>query len=158
MTDAPEDDAARFLDLAAFVDGLLDPEEQDRVAALLAADPDASADVREARALGGTDRESTGLESIVARACAILSDADHANGRVVLLASRRGRRPLVQHFAQWGSIAAAIALASWLGFAMGSDASLALSDPRPPSDTGFFPELSDPAIGFLRDLGEGLRT
>ena len=32
-TDAPEDETGRFLDLAAFADGLLDEEERDRVAA-----------------------------------------------------------------------------------------------------------------------------
>jgi hypothetical protein len=64
----------------------------------------------------------------------------------------------VQSFAQWGSLAAAIAVASWLGFAMGSDATLALSQPRQPSDSSFLPELFDPASGFLRDLGEGTRT
>ena len=36
LTDAPEDEAARLLDLAAFADGLLEPDERDRVAALLA--------------------------------------------------------------------------------------------------------------------------
>ncbi len=45
MMDADEDEAARFLDLAAFADGLLDIEERERVAALLAADPEAAADV-----------------------------------------------------------------------------------------------------------------
>jgi hypothetical protein len=49
-------------------------------------------------------------------------------------------------------------LAGWLGFAMGSDTSLALSDHRRPSDTGLLPELFDPGTGLLRDLGEGLRT
>ena len=55
-------------------------------------------------------------------------------------------------------VAAAIAVAGWLGFAMGSDASLALSEPRQPSDASFLPELFDPTTGFLRDLGEGMRT
>jgi anti-sigma factor RsiW len=163
VIDAPEDEAARFLDLAAFADGCLDAEDQDRVAALLAADPDATADVRSARMLDGTKEGSADLEPIIARACAILPDADrpdadHWRGRVIALALRRSRRPLVQSFAQWGSIAAAIAVASWLGFAMGSDASLALSNPRQPSDAGFLPELFDPANSFLRDLGESLRT
>lgn len=157
MIDAHEDEAARFLDLAAFADGLLDTEERDRVAALLAADPDAAADVQAARALDGAERSAAGLERMVARACAISPNADPAGGRVVLLAPRRGRR-LFHDFAQWGSIAAAIAVASWLGFVMGSSASLALSDPRQPSDASFLPELFDPASGFLRDLGEGLRT
>jgi hypothetical protein len=67
-------------------------------------------------------------------------------------------RRIVRDLAQWGSLAAAIALASWLGFAIGSDASLALSTPRQPSDGSLLPELFDPAPGFLRDLGAGVRT
>jgi hypothetical protein len=49
-------------------------------------------------------------------------------------------------------------MASWLGFAMGSDASRTLIGPVPSSDISFLPELFDPGSGFLRDLGEGLRT
>jgi hypothetical protein len=48
-------------------------------------------------------------------------------------------------------------LAGWLGFAMGSGTSLALSDNRP-GEIGLFQELFEPATGLLRDLGEGLRT
>jgi hypothetical protein len=158
MADAPEDEAARFLDLAAFADGNLDEDEADRVGALLAADPGLVADVRAARSVGGTVREAAGLDRIIARACAILPDAAPADGRVVQLAPRRSRPPLVPYIARWSSIAAALAVAGWLGFAMGSDASLALGDPRIPGDAGFLPELFDPATGFLRDLGEGLRT
>jgi hypothetical protein len=157
LTDAPEDEAARFLDLAALADGVLDTEEQDRVAVLLAGDPDAAADVETARALSNTEQTSAALEGVIARACAIVPDATPVRGRVISLAPRRHRR-LIQDFAQWGSIAAAIAMASWLGFSMGSDASLALSDPHQPSDASFLPELFDPASGFLRDFGEGLRT
>jgi hypothetical protein len=60
--------------------------------------------------------------------------------------------------AEWGSIAAAIALAGWLGFSMGSDTSLALTSPQQPSESSFLPDLFDAAPGFLRDLGEGVRT
>jgi hypothetical protein len=49
-------------------------------------------------------------------------------------------------------------LAGWLGFAMGSDTSLALSDRRQPTAAGLLPELFDPGTVFLRDLGEGPRT
>ena len=157
-TDAVEDEATRFLDLAAFSDGLLDEEEQDRVAALLAAEPDMAADVGSARVLGGSDQAPVGLERIIAHACAILPDAAAGRGRVVALAPRQAARRIVHVLAQWGSLAAAIAVASWLGFAMGSDASLALSEPRQPSDASFLPELFDPTTGFLRDLGEGMRT
>jgi anti-sigma factor RsiW len=155
--DAEEDEAARCLDLAAYADGLLDIEERERVAALLAADPEAAADVRAAQALADAEQTSVGLKRIVARASAISPDTESVSGEVVPLAPRRGRR-LLQMFAQWGSLAAAIALAGWLGFAMGSDTSLALSDPRQPSATGLLPELFDPGTGLLRDLGEGLRT
>jgi anti-sigma factor RsiW len=158
IIDAPEDEAAHFLDLAAYADGRLDPEERDRVAALLGADPDAAADVRVALMLDGAELEPSGLESVIARACGIFPDADHPPGRVVAFATRWSPRPFVQNFAQWGSIAAALAVASWLGFAMGSDTSLALSDPRQPGDASFLPELFDPPSSFFRDLGEGPRT
>jgi anti-sigma factor RsiW len=155
--DAEEDEAARFLDLAAYADGLLDTEEQERVAALLSADPETAGDVRAAQALAYAERTSAGLERIIARAYAISPDAGSVSGKVIPLAPRPGRR-ILQTFAQWGSLAAAIALAGWLGFAMGSGTSLALSDRRQPSDTGLLPELFDPGTGLLRDLGEGLRT
>jgi hypothetical protein len=155
--EAAEDEAARFLDLAAYADELLDIDEEERVGALLAVDPDAASDVRAARALAGAERRLAGFERIIARACAISPDTNSVSGKVVPLAPPQGRRPL-QVFAEWGSLAAAIALAGWLGFAMGSDTSLALSVQRQPSDTGLLPELSDPGTGLLRDLGEGLRT
>jgi hypothetical protein len=156
-TEAPEDEAARFLDLAAFADGLLEPDERDRVAALLAADLFARDDVAATRALGDGPGELTEtLECIVVRACAILPS--EPNSRVVIFAPRPWRRRILQDFAQWGSLAAALVLASWLGFAMGSDASRTLSGPVPSSDPSFLPELFDPGSGFLRDLGEVLRT
>ena len=155
--DADEDEAARFLDLAAYADGLLDIEERDRVAALLSADPEASADVGAARALADAEPAPSDLERIIARASALSPGTETGNGNVIPFAPRPGRR-ILQTFAQWGSLAAAVALAGWLGFAMGSDTSLALSDRRQPSDTGLLPELFDPGTGLLRDLGEGLRT
>lgn len=157
MIDAPEDEAARHLDLAAFAEGLPDEDDHARVTALLAADPDLAADVGAARALVGADLAPDALERIVARATAALPEAAPASGNVVAFAPRRGRR-VVRIFAQWGSVAAALVVASWLGFAMGTNASLALSEPRQPGDAGFLPELFDPPAGLLRDLGEGLRT
>ncbi len=87
--DADEDEAARFLDLAAYADGLLDIEEQERVAALLAADPEAAADVRAARALAAAEPTSAGLERIIARASAISPGTDSGSGKVVPLAPRQ---------------------------------------------------------------------
>lgn len=159
ITDMPEDEAARFLDIAAFADGRLDPDERERVAALLADDPAAAADVAAAQALArGIDEAPSGLDRIVARAVAISPDELAPSGRVIAFARHpRGRR-ILHGLTQWGSLAAAIAVASWLGFAMGSDTSLALSQPRQSSDASLLPELLDPGPGFLRDLGEGLRT
>jgi anti-sigma factor RsiW len=154
--DVPEDEAARFLDLAAFADGLLDAEEDERVEALLAADPDAAADILAARSTKDLNQAPAELERVLTRALAILPEAVSPDGRVIAFVPRPGR-PRLQHVAQWGSIAAAIAVASWLGFSMGSDASLALSTPRQSSES-VLPDLFDPANGFLRDLGEGLRT
>jgi anti-sigma factor RsiW len=157
LTDAPEDEISRFLDLAAFADGLLEPDERDRVAALLAGDPVATDDVGAARTLGGgTDELSKKLERIVARACAAVPG--ETDSRVVAFAPLPWRRRILHGLAQWGSLAAAIAMASWLGFAMGSDASRTLGGPAPSGDTSFLPELFDPGSGFLRDLGEVLRT
>jgi anti-sigma factor RsiW len=156
-TEAPADEAARFLDLAAFADGRLDADDKDRVAAWLNQDPEAAADVQAARSLGASNQTSAGLEHVIVRAAALVPDVGLVRGQVVKLVPRRHRR-LVQVCAQWGSLAAAMVVAGWLGFSMGSDASLALSDNHQPSDTGLLPEIFDPASGLLRDLGEGLRT
>src|SRR5947209_4141292 len=87
--DASQDEAARLLDLAAFADGLLDIEERERVAAVLASDPEAAADVRAARALAGGEWCSAGLERIIARAGAIAPDGAPSIGGVIPLAARR---------------------------------------------------------------------
>jgi anti-sigma factor RsiW len=154
-SDDPLDEAARFLDLAAFADGLLDADDHDRVAAWLADDPEAAADVNATPAVDSSRVAAAQLDRVVARACALLPD--NAPARVVAFPQWRARRS-VGFLAQWGSIAAALALAGWLGFAMGTDTSQALSEARQPSDASVLPELFDPAPSFLRDLGEGLRT
>ena len=157
-TDAPEDEAARFLDLAAFVDGHLETDERDRVAAMVAADPAAAADVAAVQAIaGGFAKPPDGLDRVIARACAILPDNSAAQGEVLAFRSPRRHRSIVHGLTRWGSLAAATAMASWLGFAMGSDTSLALSQSGAASDASFLPELLDPGTGFLRDLSDGLR-
>src|SRR5271169_418020 len=124
LIDASEDEAARFLDLAAFADGLLEPDESDRIAALLADNPCAMDDVAAARGLH-SDEQPARLERIIARACAILSE--EPSSRVIAFPRPPRARRIVHGLAQWGSLAAAIVVASWLGFAMGSDVSRTLS-------------------------------
>src|ERR1700751_3289977 len=80
--EAAEDEAARFLDLAAFADGLLEIEERERIAALLAEDPEDAADVQGVHALVGAERSFSGLERIIARAAAILPAAEPINSKV----------------------------------------------------------------------------
>ena len=156
-TDAPMDEAMRFLDLAGFADGLLDPDEQERVGAFVVADPAAEADVAAALAFtGGLDERPAGFERIVARACALVPDVQFSTARVIAFAPRQRR--VLHGLAQWASLAAAILVASWLGFSMGSDTSFALSQPGLPSDSSVIPELFDPGTGFLRDFGENLRS
>jgi hypothetical protein len=160
--DAPMDEAARFLDLAAFAEGLLDEDEYDRVAADLAADPVATADVAAALALGhGLAAPSAETGRIIARASVLVSAAPTEPGLVLPFRALPAYRRILQGLAQWGSLAAAIAVTSWLGFAMGSGASLGLSQRGQQSPVGvdsLLPEVLDPATGFLRDLGEGQQT
>ena len=156
--DAPADEAAHFLDLAGFAEGLLDPDEQERVGAFVAADPAAAADVAAAALAftGGIDERPAGFERIVPRACALVPDAQFSTARVIAFAPRQRR--VLHGLAQWASLAAAILVASWLGFSMGSDTSFALSQPGLSSDSSVIPELFDPGTGFLRDFGENLRS
>jgi anti-sigma factor RsiW len=159
--DAPADEAARFLELAAFADGLLDDEEHDRVAADVATDPVAAADVAAMRALAGAPGiPPAELEHIIARASALVDPPPPETGLVLPFRALSARRRILQGLAQWGSLAAAIVVASWLGFAMGSGASLDLTQPSQSQvgADGLLPELLDPSTGFLRDLGEGLQT
>lgn len=161
-SDAPADEASHFLDLAGFADGLLDEDERDRVAAQLAADPAAAGDVAAARVIAdGGGAAAAGLERIIARASALAAEPSSEPGLVLRFRALPARRRVLQGLARWGSLAAAIVVASWFGFAMGSGASLELSQPGQPSQVGsggVLPELLDPSTGFLRDLGEGQQT
>jgi anti-sigma factor RsiW len=159
-TEAPESDTERLLDLAAFADGMLDEEEHARVGERLAADAVARADVAAARALSvGGIAMPGGIEPIIERAISIRRS--RAEPTVALMVQAPKRRMVLQGVAQWGSLAAAIALASWLGFAMGSGVSMTMMQPGPVnqiSDDNFLPDMLDPSTGFLRDLGIGQQT
>jgi hypothetical protein len=155
--DASVDEYLGLLDLAAFVEGGLDPDEHERIAAQLLVDPFAAADVAVARKLrGDLGENSASVDRIVARAIALHPGA---SGRgLVVPFPRRDRQVVLRGLAQWGSLAAALAVAAWLGFTMGSDASLALSRPTLTGQDGAVIELFDPATGFLHDLPSGVQT
>ena len=158
LAEAPADESLRLLDLAAFAEGGLDPDDHARIAAWLTTDPDAAADVAAARALAGNSGGSSGaIDRIVARAGALRPGAP-AHGRRTYAFFRPRRRILLHGLAQWGSLAAALAIAAWLGFTMGSDASFALSQPKVGGDEGTAIELFDPSTGFQHDLPVGIQT
>ena len=64
-------EAERYLDLAGFADGRLDPEDRERVAGWLVDDPVAAGDVAAARALAADpERLDAAPEPVIARASA----------------------------------------------------------------------------------------
>jgi anti-sigma factor RsiW len=157
-TEAPEDEAGYFLDLAAFADGRLDDEDAERIAALLVADPQAAGDVAAARAPSVALADDIEIERVIARACGLVTQPEAGQGRVLLFFRPVLRRNAVRRLAEWSSLAAALAMVGWLGFAMGSDASLALGQSVQPNESGSLHELIDPDSGILHDLGVEMRT
>jgi anti-sigma factor RsiW len=154
-TDAPEDEAGRLLDLAAFADGRLDEEDTERIAALLAADPQAASDVAAARAPLPVFSDAVAIERMIARACVLVTLPAPQRARVLPFVRPALRRGALRGVAEWASLAAALAMVGWLGFAMGSNASLALGQS---SRTSFLTQLVDPDTGVLGDFGAELRT
>jgi anti-sigma factor RsiW len=147
-----EDDTEHFLDLAGFADGLLDPDDQERVAEWLARDAAEAADVAAARTLGAADSPGDSLpEAVFVRAAALAGAGSAATDNVVRFPPRRGIGARLPELARWGSLAAAVVLASWLGFTMGMDMSGALAGSRN-SDDGGFNELFDASTKPVRDL------
>lgn len=165
-----EDDAARLLDLAGFADArLADSDDVERIAAWLAEDPDAAADVAAARAIAGAP-PAIASDAIVARAVALVGSPeagaappppDESTPDATVIPFARPPRPapsLFQRATRWVSLAAALVIASWLGFSLGTAASF---EPRPTAQAGddsFFGELLDPATGVMRNLTDGLET
>lgn len=157
--DATGDDGERYLDLAEYADGRLDEDDRARIEEWLAADPMAAADVAAARTL--TDAEGTlepAPEPAIARACALVGGGAMAGVNVLPFRARRHHASGLDLVARWGSLAAAMAVASWLGFTLGMDTSRSLSQLGQNSDDTFLHELADPSIGFMRELTEGNQT
>jgi anti-sigma factor RsiW len=142
----------RFLDLAGFVDGRLDEDEHERVAALIAGDPTAAADAAAARVLLTAPIPEVGGE-VVARAAALVDPAQ-SGGQILAFPQRRPQPRLWPAAASWSSLAAAIAFACWLGFDLGGDLPGIASISRSSDDLGAT-ELIDPAPLALRDFSEG---
>src|SRR5712692_2534482 len=94
LLDIPEDESERFLDLAGFADGHLDPDDRERVAEWLAGDPIAAGDVAAARAFAAVAvRPEAVPQSIVARACALVGPGAPQPGKIIPFALRHRYRP-----------------------------------------------------------------
>ncbi|HEY1795676.1 MAG TPA: hypothetical protein VGG57_06115 [Stellaceae bacterium] len=154
-TDVEPDEGERLLDLAGFVDACLDSDEHDRVAALLMADIEAAGDIAAARALAAAPHPAAD-ETVIARAAALVAPPAEPRGQLVSFRPRRAQRLFL--VARWGSLAAAVVMACWLGFSLGSDASVALSQINQSSDENFIGDLVDPSGGVLRSISDGLES
>jgi anti-sigma factor RsiW len=155
-----EDEAERFLDLAGFAEGRLDPDEHERVAERLARDPDSAADVAAARSFAerGLAAEVAPTQ-IIARACAlVVEDKSASTGWVIPFPRRYRPQPTLPGVARWAGLAAAMLVASWLGFDLGSSTSAAFGPIVQPSEDSLVRDMLEPSTGFVRDLTEGLRT
>ena len=109
-TEVPEDEVGYFLDLAAFADGWLDDEDAERVAALLAADPQAAGDVAAAKAPSLARADDVTIERVIARARGLVTQPEAGQGRVLLFSRPVLRRNAVRRLAEWSSLAAALAM------------------------------------------------
>ena len=155
-TDASEDESEHALDLAGFADWCLDPDDQERVAEWLAGDPVAAGDIAAARALATrAEQLEAAPGAVIARACALVGGGAPQHGTIVPFPIGRRDRSRLRGMAGWGSLVAATAVASWLGFTLGMDTSLSFG---PAGEDGFLSEMLDPGAGFMRELTEGNQT
>jgi hypothetical protein len=144
--DAAPDEAEHLLDLAAFADDRLDEDEAACIAALIARDVDAADDVAAARLLADFAMAAAD-PGVVTRATALVGEGQAEAVLIAFPVRQPAPRPWFSA-ATWGSLAAAIALAGWLGFDLGSGMS---SIGRSGEDVSAN-ELLDSAPLLLRDF------
>jgi len=152
-----EDEAERLLDLAGFADARLDADEHDRIAERLAGDPEAAADVAAARSFSAHELTGEAVSAhVVARACALVEEKPSA--WIVPFPRRYRPQPTVPGIARWAGMAAALVVASWLGFDLGSMTSAAFGPMAQPPEDSLVRDMLEPSTSFVRDLTEGMRT
>jgi hypothetical protein len=119
------------------------------------ADIGVAGDIAAARALAAAPQPHAD-EAAIARAVALVAPVAETRGEVVPFRPRTQSVRGVFLVARWGSLAAAIVMASWLGFSLGSNASVALSQIHQPADESFVGDIVDPSGGVLRSISDGL--
>jgi anti-sigma factor RsiW len=149
--EATPDEAEYLLDLAAFADHRLDDDETARVAALIVRDDAAAADVAAARLLADSEMTAADTRTVI-RAAALVDDS-RAEARVIAFPSpARAATPWFSA-ATWSGLAAAIVLAGWVGFDLGSGISASSAFGRAIDDMSAS-EVLDPAPLLPRDFTE----
>jgi anti-sigma factor RsiW len=147
----PPAEAFDELTLAACADGRLDRATREAVTAFLVEHPELAEDIALARGTDGgaapSDASNDRLASVIARASALVPAF---GDRVIAFPSRRVE-PDWRSAARWGALAASLAMISYLGFALGSNASSVLAS-LDRSASGFSDELLDPPTGFINGL------
>jgi hypothetical protein len=143
--------------LAEFAESRLTGPQAEAVEAYLAFHPASAADVEAAaRAVEVPFRiGDAALAATIARAAALVPAHSGAAARarsgdnVVRFRAARPPGSSWPMAARWGALAASLALVSWLGFALGSDAYGDLAALDGQSGTRLADELLDPPGGFL---------
>ena len=141
------------MELAEFAENRLSGPASAAVEAYLASHPAVAADVASAaRAAEIPFRPGdAALAVTIARAAALVPAAGHDRGGDNIVPFR-AVRPAAAPWpiaARWGALAASLALVSWLGFALGSDAYGDLAALDGQSGTRLVDELLDPPSGFF---------
>jgi anti-sigma-K factor RskA len=149
------------LTLAAYAEGRLAAPERAAIDALLSGRPDLAEDIALARRFVDDADDASAAElapelaAVIARASALVP----ASGdRVIAFRPRRSAAPVWHSVARWSALAASFALASYLGFALGTDASSNLASLAPSAGVGFADEMFDPPTGFLGPTGDASST
>jgi hypothetical protein len=143
------------LTLAAYAEGRLDAAVGRSIGAMLDDYPDLAADVAMARQAGTSapgDAGADALASVVARASALVPGS---GDRVIAFRGAPARQePNWRLAVRWGALAASVAVVSYLGFALGSNATIGLASLNQPAAATATDELLDPPTGFLGGLNE----
>jgi hypothetical protein len=148
--EATPDKASYLLDLAAFADNRLDDDETAWIAALIERNADAAKDIAAARTLAGATMLAADV-GIMARAEALVGEARSEAELIAFPVRPPEVRPWYSA-ATWSGLAAAIVLAGWLGFDIGSGISASPVFSRSADDASAS-ELLDPSP-LLRDFTE----
>jgi anti-sigma factor RsiW len=135
--------------LAAYAEGRLRPAAAAAVEAWLASHPTAAEDVAFARTLARIGAPQDALAERVAARAAALVEGPAVPPNVVPFRPRR-QSFFMREAASWSALAASVALAAWLGFALGGETYTALANGDDPAAAD---ELFEPASGFFGGFG-----